>query len=622
MKLLSTVVMVVFNCMLLFFTSCNPKDDYDNLVKETSVKTEYAIRSPVANEIVLQSLEKPNKWGNFRMTANLRGQLQDQYLAYEVDGEKIVLRDDGKGADSLKGDGIFSVFINMDENEVKTMVDQQNASVARAERLEAGNRDIASLLRFDKRDTTKFRPLHSLLQGDPNFIFVDRQVRFDKKPVSVIDFEQAIRLRIPIHLFPHFLCPPPPADLIPKSLMINNLSVVEDPTRTWNPVTHSGLKTGAWTFNNIINQMVNKAATGKTATEFVLAWLQTWDINTPVNGDNADARLGIDAIISNWKQRSLAHGVPADSLDMAEAPFKLLAIVNRVDLRQAVGYGGGNAGEGRFVFCVMNSNTTTVFNSAMRFTVIFEYGVNKSGCKAVQKWGQQWYDLHSMTLGDPTYNAALQAITDQFVNANTNPGKPNGSSLNQLRTDELAIGSPWQLREFNIDSTTHLLKLVTVKKNPRNTAGNSLNNSALLASFINANCADILANNYDVPEAVSGQPFLGATSLNNNGPGDVWNAVLTCADPATTRRIFSLNTCNACHGGETQTAFTHVDVAPFGATAGLSGFLTGITINDPVSGTPVTFADLDDRANKLQSLVCLSCKKFLPIIFKTNRMTH
>ena len=622
MKLLSTFLIVLFNFSLFFFTSCKPKDDYDKLVKETSVKTEYVTRSPVADEIVLQSLEKTNKWGNFRMTANLRGQLQDQYLAYEVDGEKIVLRDDGKGADSLKGDGIFSVFVNMDENEVKTMVDQQNASVARAERLEAGNRDMSNLLRFDKRDTTKFRSLHSLLQGDPNFIFVDRQVRFDKKPVSIINFEEAIRLRIPIHLFPHFLCPPPPADLIPKSLMITNLNVVEDPSRTWNPVTHSGLKTGAWTFNNIINQMVNKAVTGKTATEFVLAWLQTWDINTPLNGDNADARLGVDAIISNWKQRSLAQGLPADSFDMAEAPFKLLAIVNRVDLRQAVGYGGGNAGEGRFVFGVMNSNTTTVFNSAMRFTVIFEYGVNKTGCKAVQKWGQQWYDLHSMTLGDPTYNAALQAITDQFVNANTNPAKPNGSSLNQLRTDELAIGSPWQLREFNIDSTTHLLKLVTVKKNPRNTAGNSLNNSALLASFINTNCADILANNYDIPDAVSGQPFLGATSLNNNGPGDVWNATLTCADPVTTRRIFSLNTCNACHGGETQTAFTHVDVASFGSTAGLSGFLSGITINDPVSGTPVTFSDLDDRANKLQSLVCLSCKKFLPIIFRTNRMTH
>jgi hypothetical protein len=624
MKLLSTFLLIVFNFSLFFFISCKPMDDYDKLVKETSIKTEYATRPPVANEIVLQSLEKPNKWGNFRMTANLRGQLRDQYLAYEIDGEKIVLRDDGKGADSLAGDGIFSVFINMDESEVKTMVDQQNASVARAESLEAGNRDMATLLRFDKRDTTKFNALHAVLQGDPNFTFVDRQVRFDKKPVSVINFEEAIRLRIPIHLFPHFLCPPPPADLIPKSLMINALSVVEDPARTWNPATHSGAKTGAWTLNNIINQMVNKAATGKTATEFVLAWLQTWDINTPVNGDNADIRLGVDAIISNWKQRSLGHGLPADTLDMAEAPFKLLAIVNRVDLRQAVGYGGGNAGEGRFVFCVMNSNNTAVLNSPMRFTVIFEYGVNKSGCKAVQNWGQQWYDLHSMTLGDPTYNAALQAITDQFVNANTTAGKPNGSSLNQLRTDEFAIGPlPWQLREFNIDATTHLLKLVTVKKNPRNTTGNSLNNSALLASFINANCADILANNYDVPDAVSGQPFVGAMSLNNNGSGDVWNAALTCADPATTRRIFSLNTCNACHGGETQTfQFTHVNVVPFGAVAGLSGFLSGETINDPVSGTPVTFSDLDDRANKLQSLVCLSCKKFLPIIFKPNRMTH
>jgi hypothetical protein len=65
-----------------------------------------------------------------------------------------------------------------------------------------------------------------------------------------------------------------------------------------------------------------------------------------------------------------------------------------------------------------------------------------------------------------------------------------------------------------------------------------------------------------------------------------------------------------------------VNVASFGTTAGLSGFLSGITMNDPVSGTPVTFADLDDRANKLQSLVCLACKKFVPVIFKPNRMEH
>jgi hypothetical protein len=38
---------------------------------------------------------------------------------------------------------------------------------------------------------------------------------------------------------------------------------------------------------------------------------------------------------------------------------------------------------------------------------------------------------------------------------------------------------------------------------------------------------------------------------------------------------FSLNTCWGCHGGETQTGFTHVDPVFYGTEATLSGFLTG-----------------------------------------------
>ena len=591
---------------------------YEKLLKETNIKTEFTTNPPVTNEIILKLLDKPTKNGNFLMTANFRDQLKDPFHAYEVDGEKIVMRDDGKGADSVKGDGIFSVYINIDTNEVREMIVQQNASIDRGNRLEAQLRERPDFLQFDKRDTTRFSALHAILQSDPNVTFVNRQVKVDKKNIQLIDLESALKLRIPIRIFPELLCPPPPPGLIPKSLMINATSVVEDPTRTWNPVTHLGSKTGAWTFNNIINQMVNKSATGKTATEFVLTWLKSWAVNIPLNGDNAGPRPAINTIIDNWVQRSAAAGLPADTLDMAEAPVKLLAIVNRVDLRQSIGYSSGDAGEGRFVFSLLNSTTTAVLNSAQPFTIIFEYGVNKKGCKPVRSWGQQWYDLHTLNLGDPTYNAALQAITDQFVNANTNPTKPNGSSLNQIRTNEIALAGPWQLREFNIDAASHLLKLVTVKKTPRN----ALNNSALLADFINSHCAEILANNYDVPDAVSGQPFLGAVSNTNLSPADAWNAAITCSDVATTRQIFSLNTCNACHGIETQTGFTHVNPASFGVTAGLSGFLTGITVADPVSGTPITFSDLDDRAKKLQLLVCLACKKFGPLVFRPTKMVH
>ena len=561
----SFVLVLAMPAVVSLCMSCHDTgDDSDKIFRETAVNKENAENPPVANDITLQFREKPDTQGNFKMTVNLQGQVKDQYFAYEVDEKKIVMRDDGRGADSIKGDGIYSVYITIAESEVKAMVNQQNESIDRGKRLEASNKELISAMRFNQKDTARSAALHSVLLSSPDVSFVDRQVKFERKTVQRVDVDEIFRIKRPFHIFPDFICPPPPADLIPKSLMITSLGVVEDASRTWNPVNQNGNKNGAWTFNNIINNMVNKAATGKSATEFVLSLLKSWDTNISLNGDVAGARTAIDNIINSWIQRSLAHGLPADTLDMAEAPVKLLSIVNRLDLRQTVGYGGGNAGEGRFVFALLNSSNTSVQNSPLRFTIIFEYGVNKRGCRTIQSWAQQWYNLHTMNPGDAAYNSALQAITDQFVNANTNSSKPNGSSLNQIRTDELAIGSPWQLREFNIDGTTHLLKLVTVKKNPRNTPGSSLNNSALLADFINAHCSQILNNNYDVPETVNGQPFLGAASDNQNGAGDVWRASITCTSPDIVRRIFSLNTCNACHGGETQTAFTHVDPVRFG----------------------------------------------------------
>ena len=45
-----------------------------------------------------------------------------------------------------------------------------------------------------------------------------------------------------------------------------------------------------------------------------------------------------------------ASGGPGGPLDLSIAPFSLLAIVNRLDLRDQVAYGGAAGGELRFVF--------------------------------------------------------------------------------------------------------------------------------------------------------------------------------------------------------------------------------------------------------------------------------
>jgi len=71
----------------------------------------------------------------------------------------------------------------------------------------------------------------------------------------------------------------------------------------------------------------------------------------------------------------------------------------------------------------------------------------------------------------------------------------------------------------------------------------------------------------------------------------------------------ALNTCNGCHQAETGTVFLHVSNRQTGSPSILSGFLTGITTSDPISGVPRSFNDLDLRAAFLKRLVTHRSRK-------------
>jgi hypothetical protein len=102
-----------------------------------------------------------------------------------------------------------------------------------------------------------------------------------------------------------------------------------------------------------------------------------------------------------------------------------------------------------------------------------------------------------------------------------------------------------------------------------------------------------------IPASVGGQPFLAGSVFNDliqwNGPG--------IADPEA-RFHASLNTCNGCHGPETNTGFLMVFPRSVGAESLLSGFITGTTVFDPFSGQSRTLNDLGRRKTDLTGVVC------------------
>ena len=470
-------------------------------------------------------------------------------------GDRVVkFHDDGRDGDKAAQDGIHSAITSIDRTELEK--DQRRIANIKSDAVPVfRGREFITLNKINRQaDLLRFRPgfpISLLPVGDP----------------ANIDS--------------------------PRSLMINAPSVVQDPGRT-RTACGTG-STGKWSFAYLMTQMANQPLTGITPEAFVLRWLKRWRNTQTVNDFPVPARAaGVNALISNWPKN--ADG----SLNLSMAPLRLLAIVNRADLRGSFSYGGGGAGNGgelRFVFAVLDP----VSCAPQRFTVIFEYGVKKNTCAEMKNWGQQWKNLDSMAIGSAAYRNALEAITEQIVIANADPAKPNGSALNQLRTNELSLGSPWELREFQVSSATggHLEE-VTVKQNP----DVSFDTTADLGNFINMNEAAVLMDRHTVPLTIgaAADPFLGGAApvpLNNNNFR--WSSA-TISNPEA-RFHFSLQTCNSCHAGETQTSlFTHVEVAGFGGgTAGLSRFLRGSTVdpNDFPDPFPVAFGPLSHNFNDL-----------------------
>jgi Concanavalin A-like lectin/glucanases superfamily len=395
-----------------------------------------------------------------------------------------------------------------------------------------------------------------------------------------------------------------------RELFISNTSVVDDPIRTagQNSVgvdfdggvdsrdgggsssgdAGSNPSLGVWTFGHLMREL---APTPADAPALTLQLFQHWLTDQTVNGFTVVARPNMQPLLLDiWPK------TPAGDLDLDRAPLTLQAIVNRIDLRNLA---QGSAGEGRFVFAV-----NSAFGFPQQFTVIVEYNLPAQTPQDVLDWANRWHALSSHPFPSEEYNAALESITRRFAGRDAAPGSPNGSALAELRTNEIALSNNgvWELRAFVLSPTTGFFDETTVKETP----DLGFNGTQTLADFVNQNAAAIKAvipgaMAGTVPLQFEGQNFLAGSVFNNlvrwNAPGII--------DPDA-RFHQSANTCNGCHGPETNTTFLMVNPRFPGSEATLSSFLTGTTVFDPFSGQSRTLNDLGRRQQDLTSLVCPS----------------
>ena len=494
-----------------------------------------------------------------------------------------VLRDDGVAPDDRRGDGSFSGLAHFDEEQL----------AARAQRDRA-------LMKVSKGRT---------------FIFKDRALAGFGQ-VQPFDFE-AFSSGAPVTLTR------PPSSMAVSTpggtsafqdsvLMITHPGVLTDPGRTIDPCAPPGtFPLPAWSFGRLMTDIANPPLTSINPSDFVESWLEHWLVPQTINTFTAPDRPNMQNLIDDW--RAASGGGP---LDLSIAPFRLIGIALRLDLRETTtgggGYGGAsgtnflNAGEGRFIFAVVDP-----FNGGCQerpWTVILEYGVPLSACDDVKQWALDWSALDTMVLGSAAYNNALQNLTDVFAAPGADTSKPNDSAINQIRTNENALNPLWELREFRLENPTpSFLSQTTVALTP----DLSFNNTPTVNSIIGG---------------ASMAPFLGAAAEVPT-PNLFWDG--NPSMPGVPRHEFSLNTCNGCHGGETDTFFVHVNPAPtlLSFVPMLSDFLTGTDIinptvpvpenvEDPVDGTHRFFDDLDRRENDLNNVASMICSPLVAVDFE------
>jgi hypothetical protein len=595
-------------------------------LKSMSPQRNFAFSPPVAQRAAIRLLEKPQKGMNAVLYVEFApGQPAPITLTLELEREKLILRDDGASPDERRGDGVHSGFLSVD---VQLLQSQQKRLVDAREIPVFAGREIVARAVAREVSPEKFR-VRSAAEALKNVPVIPTR----KNPEGMRRSRELARIQLPIiavrpgAFIPLFPFVDPASIDAAKTIAITDPTVVEDPTRTFVPCsggtpTPVGNPNGKWTFHHLMDEMANTAKSGISTDAFVRRWAQRWNATRTVNDFNVQGRPFVTNEI-------LGHGFLRidGTLDWNKAPFQLLAIMNRVDLRDNAVYGGTNAGEGRFVFGLVDPT-----NCAEKpMTVIFEYGIHRKGCLSVKAWGKQWMDLNSQTLPSAGYNTALEAITVQFTERGTNPAQlPNQNSLNQLRTNEKLSVPDWELREFHLaadDTDVGHLRDVATKRTPDIT----FNKTVTVQDFINANAADIVAERHDVPAELAGAPFLAGSALTPFGT--FWDGVPPAPSAGITtpnsRFRFSLNTCNGCHAGETQTLFEHIGSGVPVPARAMSKFLTGdpaapdgdFHMND-AAGEPVEriFNDLKNRRESLAKLVTQKC--FFFVFFDPLRAVH
>jgi hypothetical protein len=273
------------------------------------------------------------------------------------------------------------------------------------------------------------------------------------------------------------------------------------------------------------------------ASAVTLAWLDPW-APAAIRCDwlRARAENGCDATCAVCVERRL---------DLSLAPFRLIAVANRIDLSEPL---AAHSGEGRLVFAATHGAGDDPESAALPITVIFEFRL--PGDRA--EWASRWHALGAHAAFDADYTLSLASLAEGFVGA---------EHLAQIRVNDASAG-PGTMLEFHLDTAASAPLRRLVQVGLRRTPAHSIDGSEELRAFVTAHEDEILHDRYELPAVMqTSRVDLGGT----------W-ALPGIDEPL--RHAFAASTCDGCHGTEHPTTNGGFHVAPSGSgLAKLSRFL-------------------------------------------------
>jgi hypothetical protein len=337
---------------------------------------------------------------------------------------------------------------------------------------------------------------------------------------------------------------------------------------------------GPWSFRHLIEEM---APPGVSPSDFAYSWLSSLTQPGRVNLFDVPRReRANELLICPWLRATPENGCDdgcsscaSRSLDLAKAPFRLIALSNRTDLSQT-DEARNSAGESRLIFALTRGPGDDPASPPYSMSLIFEYQNPTDQGRDTRYWARRWHALGAHETYDASFLAELEAL---YADITSQPAD-RPSWINQVRTNDIALDWVWEMREFKL--VDGALRVAPTQRTP----DKSLNGSQELARFVFENKDQVLARRHILPSTLNGG-FVRLSNLPWRIPGV----------DETTRLAFARETCDGCHQTEQPSIDQGFHVSPL--REGVERF--SVFLNNPADPDN---DELGKRERFMQTLLC------------------